>query len=74
MRFLVPAALLVVAVIHLLPLAGVISGSRVANLYGIVVQDPTRRGTRCLAAPGACGIQPSADKPWRPPVPAQLAR
>ena len=37
---IVPAALLVVAVIHLLPLVGVISGSRVANLYGIVVQDP----------------------------------
>ena len=40
MRFLVPAALLVVAAIHLLPLIGVISGSRVASLYGIVVNDP----------------------------------
>ncbi len=40
MRFLVPAALLVVAAIHLLPLVGVISGSRVASLYGIVVSDP----------------------------------
>ena len=40
MRFIAPAALLVVAAIHLLPLVGVISGPRVASLYGIVVQDP----------------------------------
>ena len=40
MRFIVPGALLVVAAIHLLPLLGVVSGSQVASLYGIVVQDP----------------------------------
>lgn len=40
MRLVLPAALLLVAAIHLLPLAGVISGSKVASLYGIVVQDP----------------------------------
>jgi hypothetical protein len=40
MRFLVPAALLLVAAIHVLPLIGVLSASRLSNLYGIAVQDP----------------------------------
>jgi hypothetical protein len=40
MRFVVPAALLVVAAIHLLPLIGVIGAAKVATLYGIAVQDP----------------------------------
>jgi hypothetical protein len=40
MRLVLPAALLLVAAIHLLPLAGVINGSKIASLYGIVVQDP----------------------------------
>jgi hypothetical protein len=40
MRLVVPAALLLVAVIHALPLVGVVSGSRVAALYGITVHDP----------------------------------
>ena len=40
MRFVVPAALLLVAIIHALPLMGVVSGSRVAALYGVTVQDP----------------------------------
>ena len=40
MRFVVPAALLLVAIIHALPLVGVVSGSRVAALYGVAVQDP----------------------------------
>jgi hypothetical protein len=40
MRFVVPAALLLVAIIHALPLVGVVSGTRVASLYGVAVQDP----------------------------------
>ncbi len=40
MRFVVPVCLLVVAIIHALPLIGVLSAAKVAALYGITVQDP----------------------------------
>ena len=30
----------------------------------------TPYGSQCLPAPGACGILPSAGKPWPPPVAA----
>lgn len=40
MRHLVSAMLLVVAVIHLLPLAGVLGGARLAALYGLQLEDP----------------------------------
>lgn len=40
MRFIVPSALLIVALIHVLPLVGVISAARVGSLYGIAVQEP----------------------------------
>ncbi|MCA3253314.1 MAG: phosphopantetheine adenylyltransferase [Pseudomonadota bacterium] len=40
MRFIVPAALLFVAAIHVLPLAGVLGAARLSSLYGIAVQDP----------------------------------
>lgn len=40
MRFVVPAALLFVALIHALPLVGVASAARVSHLYGITVGDP----------------------------------
>ena len=40
MRFVVPAVLLLVALIHALPLLGVVSAARVSSLYGIAVQDP----------------------------------
>jgi len=40
MHYVVPAVLLIVALIHALPLLGVVSGQKVASLYGIVVQDP----------------------------------
>jgi hypothetical protein len=40
MRFVVPACLLIVAIIHALPLVGVVSAAKVATLYGISVQDP----------------------------------
>lgn len=39
-RFVVPAALIVVALIHVLPLAGVLGAGRLADLYGVPVQDP----------------------------------
>ena len=39
MRFVVPAVLLLVALIHALPLLGVVSAARVSSLYGIAVQD-----------------------------------
>lgn len=40
MRRLVGATLLVVAVIHLLPLAGVLGSARLAALYGIAFDEP----------------------------------
>ena len=40
MRFVVPSVLLLVALIHVLPLAGVLSAAKVSSLYGIAVQDP----------------------------------
>lgn len=40
MRFVVPVALLLVAAIHLLPVLGVASASKVASLYSITVSDP----------------------------------
>lgn len=40
MRYLISAMLLIVAVIHLLPVAGVIGSARLATLYGIAFSDP----------------------------------
>lgn len=40
MRYLVSAMLVVAALIHFLPLAGVLGGPRLAALYGISVDDP----------------------------------
>jgi hypothetical protein len=40
MRHIVPAVLLLVALIHLLPLAGVLGAAKLSSLYGIPVQDP----------------------------------
>ena len=39
MRFIVPAVLLLVALIHAIPLVGVVSAAKVSSLYGIAVQD-----------------------------------
>lgn len=40
MRFIIPAVLIIVALIHALPIAGVIGAARLESLYGIAVQDP----------------------------------
>lgn len=40
MHYLVSAMLVVVAVIHLLPLSGVLGGERLAALYGLPFNDP----------------------------------
>jgi hypothetical protein len=40
MRFVVPAVLVLVAVIHALPVLGVLGATRLSQLYGITVQDP----------------------------------
>ena len=40
MRYIVPAVLLIVALIHVLPLAGVLGAAKLSSLYGITVQDP----------------------------------
>ena len=40
MRFILPIMLLVVGVIHILPLSGVLSASRLFDLYGISFEDP----------------------------------
>lgn len=41
MRFVVPAVLLLVALIHVLPLVGVMGAAKLTRLYGVDVQDPT---------------------------------
>ncbi len=41
MRFVVPAVLLLVALIHALPLVGVMGAAKLTQLYGIDVQDPS---------------------------------
>ncbi len=40
MRYIVSAMLVVVAIIHLLPLSGVLSSERLAALYGISFNEP----------------------------------
>lgn len=40
MRYLVSAMLVVVALIHLLPVVGVLGGERLAVLYGVSVTEP----------------------------------
>ena len=40
MRFIVPAMLLAVGIIHLLRLSGVLSATRLFDLYGITFDDP----------------------------------
>jgi hypothetical protein len=40
MRFVVPAVLILVAVIHALPVLGVLGATKLSQLYGITVQDP----------------------------------
>ena len=40
MSSVVPAVLKLVALIHLLPLAGVLGAAKLSSLYGIPVQDP----------------------------------
>lgn len=40
MRHIVTITLLVVAVIHLLPLSGVLGGARLESLYGIAIDEP----------------------------------
>ena len=40
MRYIVPGVLLIVALIHVLPLAGVLGAAKLSSLYGIAVADP----------------------------------
>jgi hypothetical protein len=40
MHYLVPVALVAVAIIHLLPLAGILGSARLSRLYGIAVAEP----------------------------------
>lgn len=40
MRTIVSTTLILVAIIHLLPLAGVLGSDRLASMYGITVDDP----------------------------------
>lgn len=39
-RHVVPAMLIVVGVIHLLPLPGVLGGERLTALYGVAIEEP----------------------------------
>jgi hypothetical protein len=40
MRFVVPVVLWLVALIHALPVLGVLGGSQLSRLYGLPIQDP----------------------------------
>ncbi len=40
MHYVAPAMLLLTALIHLLPLSGVLSAAQLATLYGIAIADP----------------------------------
>lgn len=40
MRFVVPVVLILVAVVHALPVVGVLGAGKVAQLYGISAEDP----------------------------------
>ena len=40
MRYLISATLVIVAIIHLLPLAGVLGSERLASLYGLDFSEP----------------------------------
>ena len=40
MRFVVPTVLILVAAIHALPIMGVFGARKLAQLYGITVQQP----------------------------------
>lgn len=40
LRYLVPASLIIVGVIHLIPLSGALSVGRLNSLYGISITDP----------------------------------
>ncbi len=40
MRFVVPVVLILVALVHALPVLGVLGAAKVAQLYGIAVDDP----------------------------------
>ena len=40
LRHILPASLIVVGVIHLLPLSGALGTSRLAALYGLTIDDP----------------------------------
>ncbi len=40
LRYVVPAMLILVGLIHLLPLSGVLGGERLASLYGISFSEP----------------------------------
>lgn len=40
MRFVVPVVLMLVALIHLLPLAGMLGAGRLSALYGVEIRDP----------------------------------
>lgn len=41
MRWIVSGALVLVAVIHVLPLAGVLGAGKLSQLYGVPLQDPS---------------------------------
>ena len=40
MRYVVSAMLIIVAIIHLLPLSGILGGERLSALYGVSFNDP----------------------------------
>ena len=73
MRYVVSICLLVAAVIHLLPLVGVLGGDRLQSLYGVSIEGPDLQilmrhravlfgllGTYLLVAAFAPALQPSA--------------
>ena len=73
MRYFVNAALVVVAIIHLLPLVGVLGPARLVGLYGIAVSEPNlelllRHRAVLFGIIGAFLLAATVHVPLRPPA------
>ena len=67
MRFIVPAVLIMVAAIHVLPVVGILGAGKLAQLYGIAVQDPNLELLlRHRACCSACSLPCSRMRAFRP--------
>jgi hypothetical protein len=73
MRFIVPIALALAGVIHLLPLPGVLGGERLALLYGVSIDEPNllllmRHRAVLFGLVGAFMLWAAWQPPWHAPA------